>query len=91
MIVSARSDEVDKLIGLEVGADDFVLKPFSPRELRARVAALEVGLSAAKNGAMNPSRLLICAGVAAATGTSSCRAIPVAISIIGTPSSATPW
>ncbi|WP_242532586.1 response regulator transcription factor [Nocardioides sp. S5] len=40
VIVSARSDEVDRLIGLEVGADDFVLKPFSPRELRARVAAL---------------------------------------------------
>ena len=40
VIVSARSDEVDKLIGLEVGADDVVLKPFSPRELRARVAAL---------------------------------------------------
>ena len=40
VIVSARSDEVDKLIGLEVGTDDFVLKPFSPRELRARVAAL---------------------------------------------------
>jgi DNA-binding response OmpR family regulator len=40
VIVSARSDEVDKLIGLEVGADDFVLKPFSPRELRARIAAL---------------------------------------------------
>ena len=40
VIVSARTEEVDKLIGLEVGADDFVLKPFSPRELRARVAAL---------------------------------------------------
>ncbi len=40
VIVSARSEEVDKLIGLEVGADDFVLKPFSPRELRARIAAL---------------------------------------------------
>lgn len=37
VIVSARSDEVDKLIGLEVGADDFVLKPFSPRELAIRV------------------------------------------------------
>ena len=43
VIVSARSDEVDKLIGLEVGADDFVLKPFSPRELRARVAAFSAG------------------------------------------------
>ncbi len=40
VIVSARSEEVDRLIGLEVGADDFVLKPFSPRELRARIAAL---------------------------------------------------
>lgn len=40
VIVSARADEIDRLIGLEVGADDYVLKPFSPRELRARVAAL---------------------------------------------------
>ena len=40
VIVSARTDEIDRLIGLEVGADDYVLKPFSPRELRARVAAL---------------------------------------------------
>ena len=40
IIVSAREDEIDRLIGLEVGADDYVLKPFSPRELRARVAAL---------------------------------------------------
>ena len=44
VIVSARSDEVDRLIGLEVGADDFVLKPFSPRELRARVAGRAVRL-----------------------------------------------
>ena len=40
VIVSARSDEIDRLIGLEVGADDYLLKPFSPRELRAHVAAL---------------------------------------------------
>jgi DNA-binding response OmpR family regulator len=40
VIVSARVDEIDRLIGLEVGADDYMLKPFSPRELRARVAAL---------------------------------------------------
>lgn len=40
IIISARADEIDRLIGLEVGADDFMLKPFSPRELRARVAAL---------------------------------------------------
>jgi DNA-binding response OmpR family regulator len=40
IMISARSDEIDRLIGLEVGADDYMLKPFSPRELRARVAAL---------------------------------------------------
>ncbi len=40
VIISARSDEIDRLIGLEVGADDYLLKPFSPRELRAHVAAL---------------------------------------------------
>ena len=40
MVVSARTAEVDRLVGLEVGADDFLSKPFSLRELQARVAAL---------------------------------------------------
>jgi DNA-binding response OmpR family regulator len=40
VIVTARSDEVDRVIGLELGADDYVSKPFSPRELIARVRAL---------------------------------------------------
>ena len=37
IMLTARGDEVDKLVGLEVGADDYVTKPFSPRELAARV------------------------------------------------------
>ena len=37
IMLTARSDEVDKLVGLEIGADDYVTKPFSPRELAARV------------------------------------------------------
>ncbi len=37
ILLTARSEEVDKLIGLSVGADDYVTKPFSPRELTARV------------------------------------------------------
>ena len=40
VILTARSDEVDKLIGLGVGADDYMTKPFSPRELIARVQAM---------------------------------------------------
>jgi len=40
ILVTARADEVDKLVGLGVGADDYVTKPFSPRELVARVQAV---------------------------------------------------
>jgi len=40
IMVTARDDEVDKIVGLQVGADDYVTKPFSPRELAARVAAV---------------------------------------------------
>lgn len=39
IIVSARGEEVDRILGLELGADDYVVKPFSPRELVARVKA----------------------------------------------------
>jgi DNA-binding response OmpR family regulator len=40
VMLTARTDEVDKLIGLGVGADDYLTKPFSPRELVARVRAM---------------------------------------------------
>lgn len=40
LILTARSDEVDKVVGLEVGADDYMTKPFSMRELMARVKAM---------------------------------------------------
>jgi two-component system response regulator BaeR len=40
LMVTARVDEVDRLLGLETGADDYVCKPFSPREVVARVRAL---------------------------------------------------
>lgn len=40
ILVTARSDEVDRLVGLEVGADDYISKPFSPREVVARVKAV---------------------------------------------------
>jgi len=40
VMLTARDDEVDRVIGLELGADDYVTKPFSPRELVARVRAI---------------------------------------------------
>ena len=40
LMLTAKGTETDKVVGLEVGADDYVIKPFSPRELTARVKAL---------------------------------------------------
>lgn len=40
IMVTARTEEVDKLLGLEIGADDYVSKPFSPRELMARMRVI---------------------------------------------------
>ena len=40
MFLSARDAEIDRVVGLEIGADDYVVKPFSPREVAARVRAI---------------------------------------------------
>lgn len=40
IMLTARSDDVDKIVGLELGADDYITKPFNPRELVARVKAI---------------------------------------------------
>jgi len=48
LILSARNEEIDRVLGLELGADDYLAKPFSPRELVARIrAVLRRGLPAA--------------------------------------------
>jgi DNA-binding response OmpR family regulator len=40
LMLTARSDDVDKIVGLELGADDYLTKPFNPRELTARIKAI---------------------------------------------------
>ncbi|NVD72027.1 two-component system response regulator CreB [Duganella sp. BJB488] len=40
LFLTARSDEIDRVVGLEIGADDYVTKPFSPRELVARIRVI---------------------------------------------------
>src|SRR5512146_322629 len=58
ILVTARSEEVDKLVGLGVGADDYVTKPFSPREIVARAkAVLRRASREAATGDGNPSRV----------------------------------
>ena len=60
ILVTARTEEVDKLVGLGVGADDYVTKPFSPREVAARVKAV---LRRDRGGPQHSAGVLRFAGV----------------------------
>ena len=65
IVLTARADEVDKLLGLELGADDYITKPFSPRELALRIKAVlrrirpneQITNVSFSNLAINPERL----------------------------------
>ena len=54
LMLTARSDEIDRVVGLELGADDYLTKPFSPRELVARIKALLRRPRSAVQGAAAP-------------------------------------
>ena len=65
IFLSARSDEVDRIVGLELGGDDYLTKPFSPRELVARVRAVLRRVSAStEEAAESTETQLAHAGVA---------------------------
>src|SRR5579862_4551406 len=64
IMLTARGDEADRVVGLELGADDYVGKPFSPRELLARLRAV---LRRAQPGAV--AEKLAAGGIAVDTGT----------------------
>jgi len=51
LLLTARAEEIDRIVGLEIGADDYVTKPFSPREVIARVRAIARRAGIAASGA----------------------------------------
>lgn len=64
LIISARVDEVDRLLGLELGADDYICKPFSPREVIARIKAIlrrqqSAGAPGGNGLELDPTRLQV--------------------------------
>ena len=60
LMLTARGEEMDRIVGLEIGADDYLAKPFSPRELQARIRAiLRRGRAAVSGGALRFGRLAI--------------------------------
>jgi two-component system, OmpR family, response regulator len=56
IMVTAKSDDIDKIVGLECGADDYVVKPFNPRELLARVRSLFRRVDLDNPGGSKPAR-----------------------------------
>lgn len=53
IIITARIEEIDRLLGLELGADDYICKPFSPREMVLRVKAILRRIEVQKNPVIN--------------------------------------
>jgi two-component system, OmpR family, catabolic regulation response regulator CreB len=68
LFLTARSDEIDRVVGLELGADDYIAKPFSPRELVARVRGILRRSGARPSGATDAAAHT--AGALSATGKS---------------------
>ena len=58
LMLTARGDDVDRIVGLEIGADDYLPKPFNPRELAARVRAI-LRRSSGREGLENPQTLVV--------------------------------
>ena len=70
LLLTARGEDVDRIVGLEIGADDYLPKPFNPRELVARIRAiLRRTRSMEKSGTPTPSEILRVGDVELDSGT----------------------
>lgn len=63
LMLTARGDDVDRIVGLELGADDYLAKPFNPRELVARIKAILRRVELTKTPASNQSTVLLLNGL----------------------------
>lgn len=59
LLVTARHDDTDKIVGLELGADDYVTKPYNPRELLARIKAILRRVAMALEAAEKPKNIMV--------------------------------
>lgn len=59
IFLTARNDEIDRIVGLEIGADDYISKPFSPRELVARIRVILRRVARSDAASSAPARALI--------------------------------
>ena len=87
IMLTARIDEADRLVGLELGADDYVTKPFSPRELVARVRAIfrRVGGSVQQKGLIRIADLQIDTnGHRVTRGGETVRLTPIEFNVLST-------
>lgn len=73
LMLTARGDDVDRIVGLEIGADDYLPKPFNPRELSARIRAILRRAPLEKPAEQSNSRALIIGDVELHAGTRTVR------------------
>ncbi len=83
LLLSARGDDVDRIVGLEVGADDYLTKPFNPRELVARIRAVLRRTGPMGEDGKSAPKVLTLAGMELDTGSRVVRAGAAKVELTG--------